>query len=114
MESILETIKKLIGISKDYTHFDDDLIIHINSAFSALRQIGIGPQSGFIITGYDETWEDFIESEQAIPIVKSYIFFKTKFSFDPPTAGTTKESYEKMLSEYEWRLLVEKETFEKL
>ena len=42
-ESILTSIKKLLGITEDYEQFDTDIIIHINSVFMILTQIGVGP-----------------------------------------------------------------------
>lgn len=109
MDGILSTIKKLLGVHEDYTHFDDDIIVHINSAFSVLFQMGIGPKNGFSIFGYDESWTDFLEEGVLLNLVKTYVYLKTRMSFDPPQTSSTKEAAEKILSEYEWRILIQKE-----
>lgn len=106
-ESILTSIKKLLGIEADYTHFDADLIIHINSVFSILAQIGVGPADGFSITGANEVWSDFIEDDSKMfSLVKSYMHLKVKLLFDPPLGSAVMESINRQISEFEWRLFV--------
>lgn len=103
--SILESVKKALGIAKDYTPFDPEIVMHINSSFSVLNQLGVGPSQPFMIEGYDETWEDFI-SQANTEDVRSYMFMKVKMFFDPPTTSTMYESYQKMIAELEWRMNV--------
>lgn len=105
MESILTSIKKLLGIESAYTHFDNDLIMHINSVFMILNQLGVGPDNCFSITGSSETWNDFMGDDN-LDLVKSYMFLKVKLLFDPPLGGTVMDSYNKQIAEYEWRLNV--------
>lgn len=105
MESILTSIKKLLGIESAYTHFDNDLILHINSVFMILNQLGVGPDNCFSITGPSETWNDFMGNDN-LDLVKSYMFLKVKLLFDPPLGGTVMDSYNKQIAEYEWRLNV--------
>lgn len=105
-ESILVSIKKLLGIEEDYTHFDPDLIMHINSVFSILTQIGVGPSNGFSITGKDETWGEFMNNENRFSLVKSYTHLKVKLLFDPPLSSAGIESINRQISEFEWRLSV--------
>lgn len=106
-ESILTSIKKLLGIEAAYKHFDTDLIIHINSVFSILTQLGIGSTSGFSITGDDEKWSDFIINDQNnFLLVKSYIYLKVKLLFDPPLSSSAVEAINRQISEFEWRLFV--------
>ena len=106
MESILTTIKKLLGITEDYTHFDGDLIVHINSVFSILWQLGVGPAKGFAITGVGEKWSDYLPDDSyLIEMVKSYMYLKVRLIFDPPTNGTVTESYNKLASELESRIV---------
>lgn len=112
MESILTSIKKLLGISKEYEHFDNDLIMHINSVFLILTQLGVGPKSGFIIEDDSAQWTDFIEDPTKLQAVKSYIFLKVKLLFDPPLSSSVLEANNRMLSELEWRLNFEIETKE--
>lgn len=104
MESILTSIKKLLGISEEYTHFDSDLIMHINSVFMILNQLGVGPEDGFVITGSYETWDEFISNVLAIESVKSYVYLKVKLLFDPPSSSAVMESINRQISELEWRL----------
>lgn len=106
-ESILTSIKKLLGIDASYEHFDPDLIMHINSVFSILSQMGVGPSNGFHITGSSEKWDDFITQEpNNFSLVKSYMHLKVKLLFDPPLSSAVIESINRQISEFEWRLLV--------
>ncbi len=105
MDSILTSIKKLLGISSDYTHFDDDLIIQINSAFSALTQLGVGPIEGFEITDATTTWSEFIDDPR-LNFAKTYVQIRVKLAFDPPTSSALIESYNRQLDELTWRLTV--------
>lgn len=108
MASILEDIKKMIGPSASYEAFDTELIIHINSVFSILKQMGVGPQDEtFKITGYDETWDDYYEEGENLEMVKTYVYLKTRLIFDPPQASALSEAINRQISELEWRLNVE-------
>ena len=105
-DSILKTIKKLIGPSLDYDYFDNDLIIHINSAFSVLNQLGLGSDDTFSITGDTETWGDFLGDRKFLEMVKTYVYLKVKVIFDPPTSSFVLEAYNKQIAELEWRINV--------
>lgn len=106
-ESILTSIKKLLGIDENYTHFDADIIMHINSVFSILTQMGVGPANGFSITGKDEQWSEFIvDNVNAFSLVKSYVYQKVRLLFDPPLSSAAIESINRQISEFEWRLFV--------
>jgi len=107
MDSILLSIKKLLGIAEDYTIFDSDIIIHINSAFMILKQLGVGPEEGFSITDSTSVWTDFIADIDKINLVKSYIYLKVRLLFDPPQSGIAVDSLKNQISEFEWRLNVE-------
>lgn len=107
MDSILTSTKKLLGIQSDYTHFDADIMIHINTAFSVLTQLGVGPRQGFAITGTSETWDDFIpEDDPRMASVKTYIYIKVRLVFDPPTLTSVAEALKNTANEYEFRLMV--------
>ena len=111
MDSILTSIKKLLGITAEYKQFDPDLIIHINSVFLILKQLGIGPEQGFSISGESETWKQFLpEGSENFEAVKSYMYIKVKLLFDPPTSSAVMEAMNRIASEYEWRLNVEAES----
>lgn len=102
--SILDSIKKLLGIDSDYTIFDEDIIIHINSAFSTLMEIGVGPKEGFIISDNTKTWNDYINGDNLIEFVKTYIYLKVKLVFDPPQTSPLIDAIERQITELTWRL----------
>ena len=107
--SILDSIKKNLGIVPEYTAFDDQIILDINAAFSTLHQLGFGPDEGFEITGIDEFWSDIIE-EPRFNFIKSYVCMKVKVMFDPPTSSYALDALNKQIAEYEWRIKSEIET----
>lgn len=103
-QSILTSTKKVLGIAEDYTVFDVDIIMHINSAFSTLTQLGIGPAAGFMIEDADAEWSEFFEDDLQYNSVKSYVFLKTRQLFDPPTTSYLISAVERQIQEFEWRL----------
>ena len=103
-ESILKTIKQLIGCPDDFEQFDLDLIVHINSAFATLTQLGVGPKEGYRITGADNEWSEFEDDIQKLSLIKDYVYIKTRLLFDPPTSGSLMDSLKEQLKEMEWRL----------
>lgn len=112
-ESILVSIKKLLGITEDYKHFDTDIIMHINTVFMILMQLGVGPTSGFSISDDSDVWSDFLTSEQQLESVRTYMYLRVKMMFDPPTSGTVIQSTENLIKELEFRLNVEVDPGEK-
>lgn len=106
MESILTSIKKLLGMTEDYDAFDTDIIIHINSVFMILNQLGVGPIEGFRIEDESDVWTDFTSDALEIESVKTYIYLKVKLIFDPPSNSTVLEAYKEQIRELEWRLNV--------
>lgn len=106
MDSILMSIKKLLGIDECYDHFDMDIMIHINSAFMVLTQLGVGPPEGFSITGNSETWDDFLPEKPRIESVKTYVYLKVRLVFDPPSSSSAVEAINRQIGELEWRLQV--------
>jgi len=113
MESILTSIKKLLGIPEGVTDFDADLIMHINSVFMVLTQLGVGPSEGFFIEDDTAEWMDFIPNPAELQAVKTYIFLKVKLVFDPASVGSsTLAAYERQIQELEWRLNVSVENKE--
>ena len=103
-ESILKTIKQLIGCPDDFEQFDLDLIVHINSAFATLTHLGVGPKEGYRITGADNVWSEFEDDVQKLSLIKDYVYIKTRLLFDPPTSGSLMDSLKEQLKEMEWRL----------
>lgn len=110
MDSILTSVKKLLGIAEECTDFDNDIIMHINSVLMVLTQLGVGPSGGFIIEDDSSTWDEFFADMPQLQAVKSYIFMKVKLLFDPPTNSAVTESYNRLINEFEWRLNVAAET----
>ena len=105
MESILTSIKKLLGIAEEYEHFDNDIIMHINSVFMILTQLGVGPSKGFAIADSSASWDDFLpEGGEKLQAVKTYMYMKVRLMFDPPTSSAVMESMNRMINELEWRL----------
>lgn len=102
--SILNTIKKLLLIPKDCVDFDTDLIVAINTAFSTLYQMGVGTDKPFSINDDTAVWSDFMESNDDMEMVKTYIHLKVKMIFDPPQSSAVIEVYKDMTKEYETRL----------
>ena len=104
--SIFLTIKGMLGSDADYDVFDQDIIVFINSALATLTQLGIGPSTGFRISGETETWNDLLGEYQDLDSVKSYIYMKVKIAFDPPSSSAVLNAYQEACKEYEWRLNV--------
>ena len=104
-DSILTSIKKLLGITAEYTHFDEDIVLQINSAFSVLTQLGIGPAEGFSIFDASTTWSQFIDNPK-VNFAKTFVFIKVKLAFDPPMSSALIDSYNRQLDEITWRLTV--------
>lgn len=107
MESILTSIKKLLGIEPEDTHFDSDIIMSINMAFMSLNQLGIGPETGFVITGKDEVWTDLIGARKDVEAVKTHIYLKVRLVFDPPASGFLIDAIERQIKESEWRINIQ-------
>lgn len=111
MESILTTIKTMLGLTEEYTHFDNDIIMHINSALMDLKQLGVGPESGFIIEDSRDTWSDFVGETTKLQAIKTYVYLKVKLDFDPPLNASVIAAMQRRLGELDFRLNVESETF---
>ena len=107
--SILVNIKKLLGIEADEKAFDVDVITDINSMFMTLNQLGVGPADVFSIEDDTAVWTDFVANIAKVAAVKSYIHLKVKMIFDPPTASTVLDAMTRVISEMEWRLMIQVE-----
>lgn len=104
MESILTTIKKLLGPVGTYDNFDVDIITHINSTLSTLTQLGVGPDEGYQIEDDDNTWDEFLTDPILLGFAKTYIHHQVKLAFDPPTNAAVLEAMTQKCAELEWRL----------
>lgn len=106
MQSILNSIKKTLGLEADYTAFDTEIIIHINSVFMILQQLGIGPENGFVISDANAEWSSFLNPGFQLELVKSYMYLKVRMLFDPPQNSSLLEAMNNQIAEFEWRLNV--------
>lgn len=104
-DSILTSIKKLLGIEESYTPFDVDIVMHINTALSTLDDLGIGPNGGFFITNKDATWDQFLGTNEVYyDSIKSYVYLRVRMLFDPPATGFHVSAMDAQIKEFEWRL----------
>ena len=108
-ESILETVAKDVGIGEGYDHFNDELVMHINTVLMGLRQIGVGPSEPFLITDNTATWSNFLGDDKNYEAVKTYMCLRVRMLFDPPTSSTLADSMKNQIAEWEWRLNLEYE-----
>lgn len=107
-ESILNTIKKMLGYDADTeTPFDTEIVQHINAAFSILTQLGLGEPTGYAITDSSNTWSEIILPSMNLEMVKMYIYLKVRIVFDPPASSTALETMKAEISEYEFRINAE-------
>lgn len=109
-DSILETVKKLLGYSGD-DYFDKDILIGINTSLSILTQLGVGPSKGFSISDDSTTWEELVTDDRLNDVI-TYIYLKTRLIFDPPISSAVTDSINNTLKELEWRINVEAESIE--
>lgn len=114
MESILTSIKKMLGIAEEYEHFDADLIMHINSILSVLTQVGVGPSGGFRIEDEEATWDKYIPDGKSLESVKSFIHQRVKLLFDPPLSSAVIEMMKQQADELLWRINIEAESEENI
>lgn len=111
MDSILNNVKKLLGIDSEDDSFDVDVMTMINSTIPSLAQMGIGPSNGYMVTSADDKWTDWITTNTInLQGVKTYLYLKIKLIFDPPTNSTVVEAFNKNLNELEWRMMLAVET----
>ena len=103
MGSILDDVKKVLGLDAEYTAFDKDLIIHINTVFMILNQIGVGPYDGFTINGNNTTWTEYVNDDK-LEAIKTYIYLRVRLLFDPPANSFLITAMESQMREIEWRL----------
>lgn len=113
-DSILVSIKKMLGLDDEYTPFDADVLIHINSAFMTLCQMGIGPKEGFMVSDYNQTWDEFLTNKVMLGGVKTWVYLQVKMLFDPPTNSFVMDAYKTQAEQILWRLNVQAESVEEM
>lgn len=109
MDSILSSVKKVLHIDADYTAFDVDIILHINSVFTTLQQLGIGPEEGFSISSAEQTWNQYLEGDKNLNSVKTYMYLRVRLLFDSPETSHARQAMVDQATELEWRLNVYRE-----
>lgn len=102
--SILTSTKKVLGIEEGYEAFDEDILMHINSVFSTLNQLGIGPSDGFEVEDKDATWDSFLGDDLRLKSVKSYTYLRVRLMFDPPATSFAINAMQEQIKELEWRI----------
>ena len=107
-DSILTSIKKLLGVTESCTDFDTDIIMHINTVLMTLSQLGVGTE-GFQIEDKNAVWSEFIKSDK-LAATKSYVYLRVKLLFDPPLNSAIIEAIKESIRELEWRLNVRVES----
>lgn len=105
--SILNSTKKVIGIMPEYTDFDDQLILYINTVFSKLWQLGVGPEDGFSIEDESTTWNEYLDDNKLLNDVKTFMHFSVKLMFDPPQSSSSMNALNELIKEYEWRINIQ-------
>lgn len=105
-ESILDSIKKVLGVDPDFTNFDLDITMFINAAFGSLQQIGVGPDTGFFIEDNTALWSSYTSRTDLLGMVKTYVSMKVRLVFDPPATSFVLESFNAMILQLEWRINV--------
>jgi hypothetical protein len=108
-DSILDSVKKVLNLPPEYDVFDQDLILHINSVFSTLSMLGIGPSQGFMIEDSSETWSSFLGGDTRLNHIKTYICLRVRLLFDPPTTSYLIDAMDKQIKELEWRINAQRE-----
>lgn len=106
-DSILISTKKILGLAEDYTAFDLDVLTHINSVFTTLTQLAVGPAGGFFIEDETALWGDFITPEMNLNAVKTYVYLRVRLLFDPPSTAYLVTATQEQIKELEWRLNVQ-------
>lgn len=107
-ESILTSIKVLLGLTEDYTAFDAQIIMHINSVMLILKQLGVC-ETAYVIKDKTDAWSEFLTNDKDFEAVKSYVYMKVRLLFDPPTTSVVTDSMNRTIAELEWRLNAEAE-----
>ncbi len=109
-DSILNNTKRVLGLQEDYDAFDADIILHINSVFGTLNQLGIGPEEGFLIEDAEATWSTFLAGDKRLNPVKTYVYLRVRLLFDPPNTAYLVSAMQDQIREMEWRLNVQRES----
>lgn len=107
--SILNSVKKNLGIAADYDVYDEDIMLYVNGVFSTLNQLGVGPELGFVIEDDSVEWDDFLANDPRLNHVKTYMYLRVRMLFDPPQTSYAQEAVKEQIKEHEWRLNVQRE-----
>lgn len=111
-ETILSSVKKVLGLSPDYNVFDQDIIMFINGVFVTLSDLGVGPENGFMITDDEKTWEEFLPNDNRLNQIKIFVCLSVRMIFDPPQSPPWMEAMVKQIDELAWRITRRHDPFE--
>ena len=103
-DSILLTVKKYLGIADEDNGFDLDIIMSINTVFGILTQLGVGPKEGYTISDRSATWSDYLQNNELLAMVKTYMYLKVRMIFDTPTSSSMNSAHEGLIAELESRI----------
>lgn len=109
MDSILDSVKKVLGLEPEYTAFDVDILMHINTILMVLNQLGVGPNPPLFIEDASTTWDEFDDGRTDLSAVRTYIYLRVRLLFDPPTSSFVLDAITKQYQELEWRLNIQEE-----
>jgi hypothetical protein len=109
-DSILDSVKKVLNLASDYESFDQDIVMHINSVFSTINQLGVGPDAGYMIEDKEALWSDFLEGDLRLNNIRTYMYLRVRMLFDPPTIGYLVEAMKEQIKELEWRINAQRES----
>lgn len=109
-DSILKSTKKALDVPENYDVFDGQILMHINSVFSTLNQLGIGPVDGFEIEDDTATWTEYLQGNSRLNCVKTYMYLRVRYLFDPPATSFLLTAMKEQMTELEWRISAERET----
>ena len=110
-DSILATVKKMLGIDEAYLPFDTDIILFINSALMTLHQRGVGPDEGLSISDYTTTWSELLKDNGVmLRATQEYVYMKVKMVFDPPGNSFVMTAMQERCKEIEQRLVMQAES----
>ena len=103
-DSILNSVKKVLGLEASYDAFDPDVIMHINTAFATLDQLGVGTVDGFFVEDSTQTWNQILDGDPRLNSVKTYVYLRVRLLFDPPTSSFLLNAMQDQIREMEWRI----------
>lgn len=104
-DSILLSVKKMLGITGDYNYFDNDIIMHINTVISILKQMGL--KTDLVVANEKQTWRKLYGDDDIYGFIKTFVYLRVKLLFDPPASSSVSDAINRQIQELEWRIYSE-------